>query len=178
MCTFLSDTSISVSSQSLVMIAVERFLAFLHPFKALLITVRFKGDWEASKQGILNEVTHIGYLTLAAFHSVETATFLSLIKRLPCEGIQDSLGFWILCHGFRFSGIWFRICCHRNLYSGFQILPVQICWDSGFHKQNFHGFWIPLQGATRERLSKSERFSKPFLYSEPLDISRTATPAA
>ena len=40
MCTFLSDTSISVSSQSLVMIAVERFLAFLYPFKALLITVR------------------------------------------------------------------------------------------------------------------------------------------
>ena len=38
MCTFLSDTSISVSSQSLVIIAVERFLAFLYPFKALLIT--------------------------------------------------------------------------------------------------------------------------------------------
>ena len=47
--------------------------------------------------------TRMWYLTLAAFHSVET-TFLGLIKRLPCEGIQDSLGFLILCHGFRFSG--------------------------------------------------------------------------
>ena len=34
------------------------------------------------------------YLTLATFQSVERATFLGLIKRLPCEGIQDSLGFW------------------------------------------------------------------------------------
>ena len=115
------------------------------------------------------------YLTVATFHSVETATFLGLIKRLPCERIQDGLGFWILCHGFRFSGTWFRICCHLNLYSGFQcpgfqIVQVQICSDSGFHKQNFHGFRIPLQGAKRERLSK------PVLYSEPLDISRTGTP--
>ena len=40
MCTFLSDISISVSSHSLVIIAVDRFLAILHPLKARLITVR------------------------------------------------------------------------------------------------------------------------------------------
>ena len=81
-------------------------------------------------------------------------------------------GFQVLDSGFVVIG---------NLYSGFQcpgfqIVQVQICSDFGFHKQNFHGFRIPLQGAKRERLSKSERFSEPFLYSEPLDISRTATP--
>ena len=49
---------------------------------------------------------------------------------------------------------------------------TNICSDYGFHTQNFHGFRMPLQGAKRERLSK------PVLYSEPLDISRTATPTA
>ena len=39
-CPFLSDISISVSSLSLVIIAVDRFLAILHPLKARLITVR------------------------------------------------------------------------------------------------------------------------------------------
>lgn len=39
-CPFLSDISISVSSHSLVIIAVDRFLAILHPLKARLITVR------------------------------------------------------------------------------------------------------------------------------------------
>ena len=54
--------------------------------------------------------------------------------------------------------------------------------------RNLFGFRIPqaklsripdfgsLHGAKRERFSKSERLSKLVLYSEPLDISRTATP--
>lgn len=39
-CPFLSDISISVSTQSLVIIAIERSLAILYPLKARLITVR------------------------------------------------------------------------------------------------------------------------------------------
>ena len=43
-------------------------------------------------------------LTLATFQSVERATFLGLIKRIPCEGIQDPRVSGVLCRGFRFSG--------------------------------------------------------------------------
>ena len=40
MCTFLSDISLSVSTQSLVIIAVERFIAVVHPLKARSITAK------------------------------------------------------------------------------------------------------------------------------------------
>ena len=84
--------------------------------------------------------------------------------------------------------------------SGFQVLdsglvvigtciPDSNAQDSRLYKYKFvripdstsktftdSGFRISLHGAKRERFSKSERLSKPVLYSEPLDISRTATP--
>ena len=93
------------------------------------------------------------------------------VKRRPCEWIQDSLGFWILCHGFRISGTGFRISCHWNLYSGiqcpgFQILQVEICWDSGFHKQNFHGFRISdflTRGEAWEVFEEWEAFKTRFI---------------
>ena len=40
MCTFLSDISLSVSTQSLVIIAVERFLAVMYPVKTRSITAK------------------------------------------------------------------------------------------------------------------------------------------
>ena len=40
----------------------------------------------------------------------------------PCEGIQNSLGFWISFHGFLILGTGFRILCQWNLDSGFQAL--------------------------------------------------------
>ena len=42
MCTFLSDISLSVSTQSLVLIAVERFLAVLYPILYKKITVKIR----------------------------------------------------------------------------------------------------------------------------------------
>ena len=42
MCTFLSDISFSVSTQSLVLIAVERFLAVVNPILYKLITVKIR----------------------------------------------------------------------------------------------------------------------------------------
>ena len=77
-------------------------------------------------------------------------------------------GFQVLDSGFVVIGT----CIPDSNAQDSRFLQVQICSDYGFHKQNFHGFPIPLQGAKRERLSK------PVLHSEPLDISRTATPTA
>ena len=42
MCTFLSDISLFVSTQSLVIIAVERFLAVVHPLKVRNITAKMR----------------------------------------------------------------------------------------------------------------------------------------
>ena len=91
------------------------------------------------------------------------------VKRRPREWIQDSLDFWILRHGFRISGTGFRISCHRNLYSGiqcpgFQILQVEICSDSGFHKQNFHGFRIsdPYTGRSVRGFRRVKGFQNSF----------------
>ncbi|KAJ7392975.1 hypothetical protein OS493_008220 [Desmophyllum pertusum] len=42
MCTFLSDISLSVSTQSLVLIAVERFLAVMYPMEYKKITVKVR----------------------------------------------------------------------------------------------------------------------------------------
>ena len=42
MCTFLSDISLSVSTQSLVIIAVERFLSVVHPVNARSITAKMR----------------------------------------------------------------------------------------------------------------------------------------
>ena len=46
----------------------------------------------------------------------------------PCKGIQDSLGFWIPCCGFRILGTGFRIPDSGFKHSGFRI-PKR----SGFH---------------------------------------------
>lgn len=60
-CPFLSDISISVSSHSLVIIAVDRFLAILHPLKARLITVRTRRLLIASTW-IVAMASHTPYL--------------------------------------------------------------------------------------------------------------------
>ena len=41
---------------------------------------------------------------------------------VPCEGIQDSLGFWIPSRGFRIPATGFRFRCQWNLDSGLQSL--------------------------------------------------------
>ena len=48
MCTFLSDISLSVSTQSLVLIAVERFLAVVYPILYKKITVKIRRSLVAS----------------------------------------------------------------------------------------------------------------------------------
>ena len=53
----------------------------------------------------------------------------------PCEGIQDSLGFWIPRLGFRIPGTGFLNLCQWNLDSGFQ-------WLVGFRIPSTV-FWIP-----------------------------------
>ena len=49
----------------------------------------------------------------------------SIIIIAPCKGIQDSLGLWILCNGFRIPATGFRILLSVEL--GFRIL-----WLTGF----------------------------------------------
>ena len=75
----------------------------------------------------------------------------------PCKGIQDSLGFWILCCGFRISGTGFQ---SLSVGLGFGIPVVSViphslrcisdskAQDSGFHKKNFpdSGIRIPVHG--------------------------------
>ena len=72
--------------------------------------------------------------------------------------------------------------------SGFAVIGTCIP-DSRFYQckfvripdstsKTFTVFGFPYRGRSVRGRSKSERFSKPFLYSEPLDISRTATPTA
>ena len=61
-----------------------------------------------------------------------------------CNGIQDSLGFWIPRRGFQIPGTGFWILCQWNLDSGFQSFV-----RSGFfemHGFQSPGFRIPLCG--------------------------------
>ena len=61
MCTFLSDISVSVSTQSLVIIAVERFLAVVYPLKTRRITVKTRRVFIASTW-VIAMVFHSPYL--------------------------------------------------------------------------------------------------------------------
>ena len=61
MCTFLSDISLSVSTQSLVIIAVERFLAVMYPVKTRSITAKTRRLLIASTW-ILAMAIHTPYL--------------------------------------------------------------------------------------------------------------------
>ena len=80
------------------------------------------------------------------------------------KGIQDSLTFWILRHGFRTPGIGFRISIVSGIpnslslitdskarefripqtkFPGFRIAQVKIFLDSVFHKQRSPGYRNP-----------------------------------
>ena len=68
------------------------------------------------------------------------------------------------------SGFVVIICCSNAQGSRFYKYKFFRIPDSTSKTFTDSGFWISLHGAKRER------FSKPVLYSEPLDISRTGTP--
>ena len=69
----------------------------------------------------------------------------------PCQGIQDSLGFWILFRGFWIPGAGFQSSSvERGFWIPFlsgiseylsPILDSKVL-DSGYHEQNFPLFWI------------------------------------
>ena len=53
------------------------------------------------------------------------------------KGIQDSLTFWILRHGFRTPGIGFRISIVSGIPNSLSLITDSKARDSGSHKQNF-----------------------------------------
>ena len=71
------------------------------------------------------------------------------------KGTQDSLWFWIPSCGFRIPGTGFQylsvelrllIPIFSGIPDSLSCIPDSKTQDSGFHKQNFLGFRIPLQG--------------------------------
>ena len=67
---------------------------------------------------------------------------------VPCNGIQDSLGFWIQHRGFRILGTGPRVIRQWNLASGFQSGFLELY--RGFQspglripQEKFPRFWIP-----------------------------------
>ena len=58
----------------------------------------------------------------------------------PCEGIQDSLGFWIPCRGFQSPITGFRIPIVSGILDFYGCIPDSKAQDSGFRKP------IPLHG--------------------------------
>ena len=97
----------------------------------------------------------------------------ALYRIASCNGIQDSLGFWIPHSGVRIPGTGFQVLdsslCQWNLDSGFQSLvgfrtpctvfrilkpriPNSTCTifpDFGSRKKKFSGIRNPLHGANR-----------------------------
>ena len=72
-----------------------------------------------------------------------------------CEGIQDRLGFWIPRRGFQIPGTGFQslsvelgfwIPIVSGIPDSMSCIPDSKTRDSGFHKQNFSGFRVPLSG--------------------------------
>ena len=68
------------------------------------------------------------------------------------QGIQDSLGFWILRRGFRIQDTAFQLllvkiwCCIPNVRwipNSLSFIQESKAHDSGFHKHKFSGFRIP-----------------------------------
>ena len=72
-----------------------------------------------------------------------------------CKGIQDRLGFWIPRCGFQIPGtgvqslsveLGFWIPIVSGIPDSVSCIPDSKTRDSGFHKQNFPGFRVPLHG--------------------------------
>ena len=84
---------------------------------------------------------------------------------VPCERIQDSLGFWIPRCGFQIPGTGFQylsvelgfwIAMISGIPDSLSCIPDSITQDSGFHKQNHiqdSRFRILLHGANSGKCS-------------------------
>ena len=84
---------------------------------------------------------------------------------VPCERIQDSLGFWIPHCGFRIPGTGFQylsvelgfwIAMISGIPDSLSCIPDSKTQDSGFHKQNYiqdSRFRILLHGANSGKCS-------------------------
>lgn len=103
-----------------------------------------------------NGETSLDPLRFVASHTRVTRT-RAFRARLLCAknegpeeeaGPQNSLGFWIPPSGFRISGtlsveLGFRIPVVRGIPDSLSCNPDCKARDSGLHKQEFPGFWIP-----------------------------------
>ena len=103
-----------------------------------------------------NGETSLDPLRFVASHTRITRT-RAFRARLLCAknegpeeeaGPQNSLGFWIPRSGFRISGtlsveLGFRIPVVRGIPDSLSCNPDCKVQDSGLHKQEFPGFWIP-----------------------------------
>ena len=111
--------------------------------------------------GIIREVEGTRHsfkdLVLCWHHVCISFCSISVFIHTKCKGIQDSLGFWILCCGFQISCTGFQ---SLSMGLGFGIPIVSVIphslWcisdskaqDSGLHKKNFpdSGIRIPVHG--------------------------------
>ena len=103
-----------------------------------------------------NGETSLDPLRFVASHTRVTRT-RAFRARLLCAknegpeeeaGPQNSLGFWIPPSGFRISGtlsveLGFHIPVVRGIPDSLSCNPDCKARDSGLHKQEFPGFWIP-----------------------------------
>ena len=136
---FIIDTTSRVGHR-LSMKSIPRCLV---PRRLSLIRAKESGEGE-------NGETSLDPLCFVASHTRVTLACLCAKNEGPEEeaGPQNSLGFWIPRSGFRISGTLsvehgFRISVVRGIPDSLSCNPDGKAQDSGLHKQEFPGFWIP-----------------------------------